>query len=981
MRSLHTYLLVNRRERHRRSGQRTLQTRLSRIGLALGALLGLLLVIASLLLVLTYADVTRDLPSPASLPALLDPPDGLLLHPTLLYDRSGSHLIMTLENPGINRRIISLDPKQPEHLPQDLATVILATADPGFWGHPGFNLSELTPGQIFSASTPNTLAERLVSDLLLANEATGWRRTLRQDLLAAQLTNQYGRQRILEWYLNNVYYGHMAYGAEAASQLYLGKPASALNLSESALLASVAMAPALNPLDAPEAARSGQQTVLKLLLSKGIYSQDQINQALQTSLVFRQAAQTDQGKGKTPALAFSDEVIKTLSAELGQERVERGGLIVTTTLDYELQQQVECAAGFLLASVASAGDGSGSGSPLDTSTCPAARLMPTQFLSQPASSSDLAVSAVVLDPSNGQVLALSGDTTSQMGETDFGLHPSGTLLTPFIYLAGFTHGDSPASLVWDIPASLPPTATGNSNPDGKFHGPVRMRLALANDYLAPSAQLLAQIGPENVWGQAQPFGLPSMVGEALPYSGGQVTPLQAAQAFGVFANGGILSSSQTILKVAGQNDFSSQAAGPVLPQPQSRPILSATLTYLMNQVLSDESARWPSLGYSNPLEIGRPAGAKLGQTADGQSTWAVGYTPKRVVAVWVGSRLLLPGAVSNQNVGSGSGDTTGRPRIDPRLPASLWHALIQYASQQLAPEGWSMPTGITQAQVCDPSGMIPTQACPNQVSEVFLTDNVPTSSDNLYQTFQINRETGRLATVFTPADKIEDKTFLVVPPEARTWAESTGLPVPPSLYDAIQAPVEQPDIHITSPIFFGSIRGQIKIQGTAAGSDFSSYQVQVGEGINPQNWIQIGEQSASPVTEDTLAAWDTRKQEDGLYAIRVQVVHKDQQVTSAVIQVTVDNTAPVVSVIYPSQKQTIQYSADLNLVLQAQASDAVGLDRVEFWIDDRLVGSLSQVPFNLSWQGQLGQHQLVIKAYDRAGNQGASVPVLFNIVK
>jgi membrane carboxypeptidase/penicillin-binding protein PbpC len=393
----------------------------------------------------------------------------------------------------------------------------------------------------------------------------------------------------------------------------------------------------------------------------------------------------------------------------------------------------------------------------------------------------------------------------------------------------------------------------------------------------------------------------------------------------------------------------------------------------MNQALSDESARWPSLGFSNPLEIGRPAAAKLGQTSEGQNTWSIGYTPQRVVAVWVGSRRLQP------DPQAGGSSTEPNATLDPRLAASLWHALIQYASQNLPVAGWDAPPGITQIQVCDPSGLLPVPACPNQVNEVFLSDNVPTESDNLYRTFEINRETGRQATVFTPVDKVEEKTYLVVPSEAYTWAQATGLPVPPSLYDAIQSPPTLVDTHITSPALFSTVRGQVAIRGTASGSDFTSFQIQVGQGINPQTWVQVGDQTLIPVDENALGIWNTQNQADGLYAVRLLVVHKDQHIETAVIQVTLDNTQPAVSAVFPIQGQTIRYTPDFSLVLKAQASDAVGLDHVEWWVDDQKIGSLSQAPFNLAWQGQPGRHHLVIKAFDRAGNQAITAPVNFDI--
>ncbi len=187
--------------------------------------------------------------------------------------------------------------------------------------------------------------------------------------------------------------------------------------------------------------------------------------------------------------------------------------------------------------------------------------------------------------------------------------------------------------------------------------------------------------------------------------------------------------------------------------------------------------------------------------------------------------------------------------------------------------------------VCDPSGMLPTAECPNLVSEVFLNGNEPVQADNMYRKFAVNRETGLLATVFTLPQLIEERVYLVVPSDARTWAESAGLAIPPATYDVIQAPPINPDVNITFPALFAEVNGSVKIDGTAAGKDFVSYRVLVGQGLNPQEWIQVNE-GTTPVTNGLLAEWNTSGL-SGLYAVQLQVVRSDQRVESAVIQVTV----------------------------------------------------------------------------------------------
>jgi membrane carboxypeptidase/penicillin-binding protein PbpC len=469
--------------------------------------------------------------------------------------------------------------------------------------------------------------------------------------------------------------------------------------------------------------------------------------------------------------------------------------------------------------------------------------------------SDASASAVITNPKTGQILAVVGETFQAQETPLVGAHNPGSALDTFIYLTGFTRGLSPASLIWDIPG-----VTSLQNFDNEYHGPMRLRVALANDYPAPAAQVLSQMGVENVTKIASSFGVSR---------GEQLTLLNAAGAYGVFAQNGVYFGQNvddaftpvTILRVEG-GDGSVWLDWTI---PQAKPVVTPGLAYLINNSLSDETARTGTLRSSNVLDVGRPAAVKLGQTEDTLDTWAIGYSPLRVVAAWTGTR--------EQN------------DLSPRTPAVLWNALMQIASQDVPREGWSLPADVSVINVCDPSGMLPTDECPNLVSEVFLNGNEPIQADTMYRKFSINRETNLLATVFTLPQLIEDRVYLVVPADARSWAESAGLEIPPAAYDVIQAPPINPDVNITSPDLFAEVSGKVKIEGTAAGEDFISYRVLVGQGLNPQEWIQVAE-GTEAVTNGPLAEWDS-SDASGLYAVQLQVVRSDQRVDSAIIQVTV----------------------------------------------------------------------------------------------
>ncbi len=929
-------IVQTRRQRRQRS-QRSLA---GRLGLTISTLISLVFVGAIITLAVGYIDLTRALPSLNALPVLLDPPNGLLLQPTRLYDRTGEHILLSLENPAAeDKRYLSVGESGASNLPTALISATIVAADPGFWSHPGY----VTTG--WQDGAHPTLAQRLASDLLLWDEPPSVRRNLRERLLAAQITARFGRQKVLEWYLNSANYGPLVYGADAAARVYFGKSATELSLAEAAVLAAVAEQPAFNPHDAPQTALENGQLVIGAMLLQGMITSDQAYTASKETIAL--ALPIPQ---RNPAPAFTELVLEKVSTRLPRERLERGGFRVLTTLDYDLQLQASCVTAAHLAALA--------GSPaemvtFDGAPCQAARLLPTISTGQPQDSGGLAASMVLLDPHTGQILTLVGDAS--LGR------PSGTLLTPFVYLTGFTRGLNPASLVWDVP---PESSDEASTTEAEYHGPMRLRTALANDYLVPAEQILAQVGADNVWRTAAQFGLTSLEqpagsGDNLDFLiESRIMLMDAVRAYGVFANQGVLAG----------GGFDSDDRGD--PQPvvalkledvtgtvwadweslASKAVLSPQLAYLMAHVLSDETVRWPSLGHPNPLEIGRPTGAKLGWTSQKQDAWVIGFTPQIVVGVWMGYPRV-----------------ESATEIYPLTAATLWHAMVQYVNRDQPLVDWIMPQGMSRVDVCDPSGMLPTAYCPTVVSEVFLSGSEPTQADTLYRVFQVNRDTGQLATVFTPPELVETRVYLVTPPQAKTWAQQAGLPIPPDAYDTVFLnPSTSLDTNISSPAMFANIRGVVAFTGSAGGEGFEFYRLQVGQGLNPQQWLQIGEDITATVSEDTLGVWDTTEL-SGLYAVQLLVVRQNQRVETFITQVTVDNHPPEVQVLTPSEDQ--QFRSGITVVFQASASDNITLASVEFYVDGKLIGTLAEEPFILAWQSRTGTHVLRVRAVDMAGNE------------
>lgn len=922
--------------------------------LAFGLLALLLIVLAGFALAggWEFTRITANLAPVDDLLLLMDRQQGELLTPTRIYDRTGNTLLAEI-NPRTNpRKFLAVDPDETDHFNPQLVRVVTAQLQPDFWQSPGIDLDHLLDPQ------PRTIAERLVADLLLTENANPSIQALQMRILAAQAISRYGRTRVLEWFLNSAALGKGNYGFEAAARSYLGKSAQDITLAESALLVSLVDSPALNPQDSPAAARELTRQTLNSLSKSGSVPAAEVKTALEQPLIFQQSS----------AASSQSTIVAQVKAQLSRyydtDRLERGGLTILTTLDADLQAQLLCTTRSQLLRIENS---SYSGVAPEEADCAAALLLPTQNFTA-GSGQDLTAGGIIVDPETGQVLAYQPSVALFSQPTTADASQPGSLLSPVIALAGMARGESPSSLLWDVPGSLPSTLAGAANPDGEFHGPVNLRYAVANDYLSAMSNLSSQISSAAVRQMGSALGLEdaltSSEDPAWLFSGGETSLTEVSQVFSTLANSG--SRTGIIDPGTGQIDLSlilevRSASGRVLfdwSTPDSQSVLSQPLAYLMNHILSDDTARRLSLGYPNALEIGRPAAAKIGQTQTRDQVWTAGYTPHRLVVI----------SIHSDNV-----------ELQPSMAAGLWNAMIQYASRDLPADDWAQPAGISEMQVCFPSGMLPGADCPDVVREVFLSGNEPVSLDTLYKKVKVNRETGLLATVFTPAAMVEEEITLNVPPEVREWALSAGLNLTPTGYDALQTGSISANARITQPALFAAVKGKVTLLGTANGEKFKSYSIQVGEGINPENWLQIVEPQTKPVNDDQLGIWDTGNL-NGLYAIRLVVINSDNAVQTAVTQVTVDNTPPSAEITYPqagSQVKPVQGVITFN----ARVEDAVGIARVEWWLDGKKTAETSASPYLYIWQAVAGSHTLQLKAWDTAGNQVDSAKIQFTVTR
>jgi hypothetical protein len=265
----------------------------------------------------------------------------------------------------------------------------------------------------------------------------------------------------------------------------------------------------------------------------------------------------------------------------------------------------------------------------------------------------------------------------------------------------------------------------------------------------------------------------------------------------------------------------------------------------------------------------------------------------------------------------------------------------------------------------------------------------PKERDTLYQAFLVNKETGRLATIYTPPELVEERVYEVYPSEAQDWlnslAEDRRPPVPPTEYDTVYGPnLTSAEVAIISPTAYSYVRGVVPIFGNARGGDFAFYRLVFGEGMNPTEWTQIGPDHHDQMDQTVLEFFDTTAVPDGLYTLQLQVVEHNQNWRNATIQLTVDNTPAEVDLTYPPDGSEYEAGFDEWVNVHAEVQDKYSIDRVEFYRvgqDEEPFAVREVAPFNVNWTlGAVGQYSFYVKVYDGAGNESKTEPVTIHVV-
>ena len=508
---------------------------------------------------------------------------------TTIYDREG-RVIASVQD-GENREIVPIG-----QISKELQQAVVASEDIRFYEHFGVDPRGLLRAVFMRGERGggSTLTQQLAKNLFLSSDRTAARK-IADIWLALQLERKLTKPQILEMYLNQVYFGHGAYGVQNAARKYFGKKARDINAAEAAQLAGLLPAPEYySPYRNPKVAKEIQQIVLKRMVDAGFLEAAQADKEAKRTLRF---ANTPDYAYRAPY--FTSHVLSVLSERLGRDLVMRGALKIYTTLDLKLQEEAEATIRSGVARYAKFKVGQGA--------------------------------LVAIEPGTGAVRALVGGTSydaSQFNRATQAKRQPGSTFKPFVYLSAFAQGQSPATSVSDSPADF--NGYRPLNYDHRFHGMVTYEKALAFSYNVPAVRVAEAVGIDEVIRMAHTLGIQSAMPAELAVALGaaEVTPLELATAYATLGADGVYAEPHVINRVEDQSgqliDQFPVTAAPVVPD---------TAVWALHKCLTGVV----TYGTGVAAAIGRAAGGKTGTTSENRDTWFAGYTPDLACVVWLGN--------------------------------------------------------------------------------------------------------------------------------------------------------------------------------------------------------------------------------------------------------------------------------------------------------------------------------------------------------
>jgi membrane peptidoglycan carboxypeptidase len=870
-----------------------------------------------------------------------------------IYDRNGTLLYEYIDDKAGLRRPTPLEQVAPAFL-----AATISTEDDSFFRNPGVNFEGLAraalensplsdTGEFFEGSGGSSITQQLVKNVYITEDARqerwskeGIERKLREAVFALELTERYDKSRILEWYVNQISYGGVFNGVEAAARGYFGKPAAELTLGEAAMLAGIPQSPAAyNPIAYPEAAAARRDQVLDLMLRQSPiqigedefftvteadvarakqeeitivdaqfeisephwvlgYIEPQLREMLGCPSRLQMRIEYQEGKREEP-LGRPGEGCEPLFTE---------GLVVTTTIDVQLQQQV-----------------------LD--------ILRAQIPKFEAQSNIHNGSVMVMDPHNGEVLVMVGSRDYYNDDVDgsnnnaIACNSPGSSFKPFAYLATFENlGWGPGTMILDTPVRFVDDlgqVFEPSNPLKNFSGPVTIREALGNSLNIPANKAAAAVGSQAIIEEARKVGFVDTFrqdgcsagigyGPAIATGGVDVTLEEMVFGYSTLAAAGTMRGQEP----TAPHDPDERQADPVSilriednlgnvrwdidEKRREMQVVDPGYAYLLWSILTDSKARCRTFncglnvspnypvavktGTSEPYDPKDPVcGGKIGET------WAFGYSPDLVVGVW-----------------GGNSDNSCLVNISSATMVfdvmSETFTMLQQGREVTA---FNRPENVVEAEVCVPSGMLKSSLCQKTTRDLFVKDDVPKEQDTWWKRVRVDKRNNLLATSRTPSRYVEERVMLVPPqewlaneqgltPEQREqrkyileWANALNIALAPTQEsdasnndDGNNQGSSDSEVAIVNPSNGDDVKGRVQILGRASVDNFEEYRLEYGRGANPQQWNVITT-SNSARQLGALGTWNTSGLAEDTYTLRLVVTDEDGEdhVASVTVQV------------------------------------------------------------------------------------------------
>jgi membrane peptidoglycan carboxypeptidase len=842
-----------------------------------------------------------------------------------IFDASG-RLIHQLNDPNLGARLqVSLGEISPYMIH---ATV--ATEDKRFYENPGFDLiamfrailQNFVSGETISGAS--SITQQLVRAKVLDAGAALDRsvgRKIDEVIVASEVHRRYSKSQILEFYLNTVYYGNLAYGVEAAAQTYFKKSAKDLNLAEASFLAGLVQAPATyDPSIRPPQGQDPawlvrMREVQRLMVEAGCIRMehapyngapfcitqnpsDQSPAAVassisgnvaQTALVIANMFAFRPTYGEMTYPHFVVYVRQLLEAQFGQDALYTSGFSVYTTIDPRIQDAAEAAVRRQIAGLAAQNVRNGA--------------------------------LLAVRPSDGAILAMVGSVdfnNAQIdGQVNVTLAPRqpGSALKPFIYLTAMERDAqnrywTPATVIWDVQTCFGTQAQPYCprNYDNTFHGPQSMRSALANSYNVPAVKALAYTGIERFKALAGRVGInfpltqPEQAGLAAALGAAEVTMLDLVRGYSVLANNGNAVPLHAIQRITRKRGGVEQVVFQYQP-PTPTQVVEPGLAYLITHMLADNAARTPAFGANSPLLLrnGHMAAVKTGTTDNNRDNWTVGYTPQVVVGVWVGNTRGEPMIGTSGIVGA----------------APIWNEVMTAILANVPPQNFPVPPNVGQTTVCADFGTQDFEGCVTRRPELVFAPNPPPPADSIFRVARVDSFTNLIANEFCP-EYVEDKIFLNIDdpsafawlnntPSGQAWARQRNLQLPlaPPPTEACRPGMERPNVSVASPLPQGIVNGVVQVVGTINMPNFARYEIELGVGHSPQGFTRVdGPYNQLPSLPNTiLGGWDSRSRPDGAYTLRLVVFDQQGRRLEASVPIFVQNAVvqPTEPPFFPTQ--------------------------------------------------------------------------------